>query len=128
MIVEVDFCIVANAAGASESVDLEDVVDVPGVIPQKFLRHVTTGSSRNIFAIFFPYPAHAADVAIKYGWKFATAEAGDVDVLARLTGNRQKLRRWRVRAGVSRENKLRHLFNALLESRDGGQEINRAAP
>jgi len=34
-----------------------------------------------------------------------------------------------VNAGVSRENELRHLFNALFwESRDGGREINNAAP
>ena len=68
MVVENHFGIVAKAAGAPEFVDLEDVVDIPGVIPQKFLRHVTAGTSLDIFAIFFAYPAHAADVAIKYGW------------------------------------------------------------
>ena len=50
---------------------------------------MTSGASFNIFAIFFPYPAHAADVSIKYGRKFAAAEAGDVDVLARFPGDRQ---------------------------------------
>jgi hypothetical protein len=59
------------------------------MIPQKFLRHVTAGTSLDIFAIFFAYPAHAADVAIKYGWKFAAAETGDVNVLARFPGNGQ---------------------------------------
>ena len=50
---------------------------------------MTAGASLDIFAIFFPYPARAANVSIKYGWKFAATETGDVDVLARLPGNRQ---------------------------------------
>jgi hypothetical protein len=29
------------------------------------------------------------DVSIKYGWKFAATETGDVDIPARFTGNRQ---------------------------------------
>src|SRR5262245_43444330 len=89
MVVEMNFCIIAKAAGAPEFFDLEDVIDVSGVIPQKFLRHVTAGAPLDKFAIFFPYPAHAADVSIKYGWKFAAAETGDVDVPARFPGNRQ---------------------------------------
>ena len=91
MVVENNFGTLAKAAGAPELVDLEDVVDIPGVIPQKFLRHVTAGAPLDIFTIFFPYPAYAADVSIKYGRKFAAAETGDVHVLARFPGNRQNL-------------------------------------
>src|SRR4029077_15555633 len=89
MVIENYFGVVAETAGAPEFVDLEDVIDIRRVVAQKFLWHVTSGASLDIFAIFFPYPAPAADVSIKYGWKFAAAEAGDVDVLARFPGDRQ---------------------------------------
>src|ERR1700758_415616 len=91
MVIENYFGVVAETAGAPELVDLEDVIDIRRVVAQKFLRHVTARASSDIFAIFFPYPAHAADVSIKYGWKFAGAEAGDVDVPARFPGDRQNL-------------------------------------
>jgi hypothetical protein len=51
----------------------------------------TAGASLDIFAIFFPYPTYAANVLIKYSWKFAAAVTGDVHVLARFPGNRQNL-------------------------------------
>jgi hypothetical protein len=41
MVVEDDLCVVAEAAGAPELVDLKDVFDVGGVIAQKLLRHVS---------------------------------------------------------------------------------------
>src|SRR5690242_483724 len=88
MVVENYFRIVAKAAGPPEFVDLENIVNILGVISQKLLRHMTAGASLYIFAIFFPYPAHAADVSVKYGWKFAAAETGDIDVLACFPGNR----------------------------------------
>jgi hypothetical protein len=86
MVVENDFGVVAKAAGAPEFVDLEDIVNIPGVISQKLLWHVTAGAPLDVFAIFFPYPARAADVSIKNRREFTAAETGDVDVLARFPG------------------------------------------
>jgi hypothetical protein len=126
---------------------LKDIVNIPGVISQKLLWHVTAGAPLDVFAIFFPYPARAADVSIKNRREFTAAETGDVDVLARFPGNRQNFVDGKIgvvasvtfeagqplelnggeqivvleqrgarlmNAGVSRENELRHLFNALF--------------
>jgi len=38
---------------------------------------------------YFSRIQRTPDVAIKYGWKFAAAETGDVNVLARFPGNGQ---------------------------------------
>jgi hypothetical protein len=82
MVVENYFRIAAKTAGAPEFVDLENVVNISGVISQKLLRHVTPRPPLDVFAIFFPYPARATDVSIKNCREFAAVETGDVDVLA----------------------------------------------
>ena len=91
MVVKSHFGVVAETARAAKFVDLENVVDVRGVIAQKFLRHVAARVLLDVFAIFLADPAHAADVAIKNGGKFATADTNDIDVLTGFSGNRQNL-------------------------------------
>jgi len=91
VVVENYFGAVAEATGTPELVDLEYVVDVCRVIAQKFFRHVAPGAPLDIFPIFLPYPAHAADIAIENSWKFAAAETRNIDILACFPGDRQNL-------------------------------------
>ena len=89
VIVEHDLCVATKAAAAAKFVDVEDVIDVRGLITQKFLRHVTSGAFFDILTVFFANPAHASDIPIENGGKFAAAKARDVDVLTRFAGNRK---------------------------------------
>ena len=91
MIVEKHCRVVAEAAGAAEFGDVENVVDLRRVVAQKLRRHVAPRIAFDIFAILFADPAHAADIAIEDRRKFRAAEADDVDVVARRAGDRQHL-------------------------------------
>ena len=91
MIVKKDFCIITEAAGMAELVDLENIVDARCVVAQKLAWHVATGALFNIFAILLADPAHPANVPIKNGGKFGATKASDVDILPTPAGNRQNL-------------------------------------
>src|SRR3974390_1481665 len=82
VIVEKDFCVIAEAAGMPELADLENVIDVCCFVTQELARHVTARALFDIFAIFLAYPAHAADIFIENGGKFSTAVARSVDIIA----------------------------------------------
>src|SRR5262249_2626089 len=91
VIVEKDFCVVAETACMPELVDLENVVDVRCVVAQKLGRHVTARALFDVFAILLAYPAHTSDIFIENGGKLGTTEARSVDIFASLTGDRQHL-------------------------------------
>lgn len=89
MIIEIDLRIAAEAAGAPEFGDFENVVDAQRLIAQKFRRHVAPRVFLGVLSIFFANPAHAANRFIKCRRKFRAAEADDIGILTRRSGDRK---------------------------------------
>src|SRR5215472_417257 len=91
MVVEKYLGIVAKATGLAEFRHVENVVEIGGAIAQELPRHVAPRIALDVFAVLFPDPPHAANIAIEDRRKFRTAEADDVGVATRRAGDRQHL-------------------------------------
>src|SRR5262249_29792372 len=92
MIVEKDMRVVAKAACLPEFGDIENVVDMRGVVAQKFMHHIAARIFLDVFAVFFPNPTRSADVGVEFGRKLAAAGAQHIDVFAP-TGSSSQLKR-----------------------------------